>query len=112
MQYIIRKYKFYVLAVTGAFKKVCSYSLDLLYCCAAGRVPYMENILFLKYRRKEKMSEKCGVALVGYGGMARCWHIKRLTELNDVVRVIGAYDIDEERNRLFTEENIIQYRMI
>ncbi len=50
------------------------------------------------------MSEKCGVAIVGYGGMAHCWHIVRLQEMTDSVQIMGAYDISEERRRVFKKE--------
>lgn len=51
------------------------------------------------------MEKKINVAIVGYGGMARCWHIKRLKEMTDIFEIVGAYDIDPERNRLFEEDS-------
>ena len=50
------------------------------------------------------MEKKIGVAIVGYGGMARCWHIKRLKEMPEIFEVVGAFDIDPERNRIFEED--------
>ena len=51
------------------------------------------------------MEKKINVAIVGYGGMARCWHIKRLKEMTDIFEIVGAYDIDPERNRLFEKDS-------
>lgn len=50
------------------------------------------------------MENKCNVALVGYGGMASCWHIQRLREMPEEINVVGAYDILEERNRCFEKD--------
>ncbi len=55
------------------------------------------------------MSEvmKKGVAVIGYGGMGG-WHTRHLLE-SDVCRLLGVYDIKEERRELARERGIFVY---
>lgn len=53
------------------------------------------------------MSDKVGVAVVGYGGMGG-WHTKTIADIPEV-ELVGVYDILPERNKVAEEKGIKSY---
>lgn len=49
--------------------------------------------------------EKCEIAIVGYGGMSKYWHVPRLLEMQDEVELVGVYDILPEKQQQLIEEH-------
>ena len=53
------------------------------------------------------MSEKFGVAVIGYGGMGG-WHVRKLQSMEEI-RLCGVYDIDPARNAAAVEAGVHAY---
>ena len=52
--------------------------------------------------------EKCNVAIVGYGGMASCWHVPHLLAMPDRFDLCGIYDIADERRKIARANGILR----
>lgn len=53
--------------------------------------------------------EKCNVAIVGYGGMASCWHVPHILAMPDRFDLCGIYDIADERRKIARANGIFAY---
>lgn len=57
--------------------------------------------------------EKCKIAIVGYGGMTKYWHVPQLLAMPDEVEIVGIYDIDSTKQQAIIDEhqgNIYSYK--